>query len=427
MKKNYYLIYNKFFSLFIILIPWQIRYIFFDYKINNQIWEYGRLSIYFNVIILLLALIFYLFNNPYKFKFFFNIKQWSRKSKALFLFLFYLFLISIFSNFFYISLYYFILILLVCIFIFLLKDFNKDKFFKLFLFSGLIQGLFAIYQSYSQKIIANKYLGLAEQIPERLGASVLEIDLYRILRSYGSLPHPNILGGFLFIVILIGIYLWIQFYKENYYNPNDILRNDLFRFIFIIFSIVISTIGLLLTFSRSSILALVISLLVLLIHFLFQKNYLSLQIIFKYFVILLLSFLLVNLWWPNAWISRFDFNNRLEINSIEQRLSSFKQIDLNNNTQLFLGQGLGLNTFFNYSQSQEIYEIQPIHNIFILIISEIGIIGFLLLINLFEKRKYNILSLGFIIGFIIIGLFDHYFWTSWTGLLLSGLLFYRRL
>ena len=201
MKKNYYLIYNKFFSLFIILIPWQIRYIFFDYKINNQIWEYGRLSIYFNVIILLLALIFYLFNNPYKFKFFFNIKQWSRKSKALFLFLFYLFLISIFSNFFYISLYYFILILLVCIFIFLLKDFNKDKFFKLFLFSGLIQGLFAIYQSYSQKIIANKYLGLAEQIPERLGASVLEIDLYRILRSYGSLPHPNILGGFLFIVI----------------------------------------------------------------------------------------------------------------------------------------------------------------------------------------------------------------------------------
>lgn len=418
MKKNYSLIYNILLSLFIILIPWQIRYIFFEYKINDQVSEYGKLGLYFSIIILLLTLIIYLFNNPHKLKRFFDYKRWSSKSKSLFLFLFYLLLISIFSSIYYISLYYFILILLTSIFLFLLKDFDKNKLYNLFLFNGIIQSILAIYQSYTQKIIANKYLGIAEQIPERLGASVLEIDGYRILRSYGSLSHPNILGGFLFITIVIGIYLWIRFYKK--------LRNDLFYFIFIISSITISTIALLLTFSRSSLLALLISLLIVIIFSLFKKDYLSIQIIFKYFIILLLSFFLVNLLWSNFWNSRFNFNNRLEINSIEERVNSFNQIDLNNNSQLFFGQGLGMNTFINYSEDSKAYDIQPIHNIFILILSEIGIIGVLLLINLFNKRKYNILSLFLFTGFIVLGLFDHYLWTSWTGLLLISLLFYKK-
>ena len=98
---------------------------------------------------------------------------------------------------------------------------------------------------------------------------------------------------------------------------------------------------------------------------------------------------------------------------------------LNNNKQLFLGQGLGLNSYLNYSDDLEVYDIQPIHNIFLLILSEIGIIGVLLFINLIEKRKHNILSLGILTGFIILGLFDHYLWTSWTGLLLFSLLFYK--
>ena len=419
MKKKYYLIYKILLYIFIILIPLQTRYIFFDYKIDNQIWEYGRLSIYFNVIILLLSLFFYLLNNPHKLKKFFNIKKWSRKSKALSLFLIYLFLISLFSSLIYISLYYYFLIILVVIFLWLLKDFQKDKFLKLFLCSGLIQGLFTFYQSFSQKVVANKYLGLAEQLPGRLGTSVLEIDGFRLLRAYGSLAHPNILGGFLFFTIIIGIYLWIQFYRKR--------RNNLYYFIFIIASIVITTLGLLLTFSRASLLALLLSLLTIVIFSLFQKDYLARKIVFKYFLILLLSFFVINLWWPQAWSSRFDFNNRLEINSLEERVASFKQIDLNNNKQLFLGQGLGMNTYINYSPELEVYDVQPIHNVFLLILSEIGIVGVLLFINLLEKRKYNILSLGLLIGFITIGLFDHYFWTSWTGLLLLGLLFSKRL
>ena len=86
MKENYYLIYNKLFSLFIILIPWQIRYIFFTAKINNQIWEYGHLSLYLSIVVLLLAALFYLFNNHQKLKRFFSFKTWSRQAKALALF-----------------------------------------------------------------------------------------------------------------------------------------------------------------------------------------------------------------------------------------------------------------------------------------------------------------------------------------------------
>ena len=132
MKEDCYLIYNKLFSLFIILIPWQIRYIFFTAKINNQIWEYGHLSLYLSIVVLLLAALFYLFNNTQKLKRFFAFKTWSRQAKALALFLIYLFLISLFSSLIYISLYYYFLIILVVIFLWLLKDFQKDEFLKLF-------------------------------------------------------------------------------------------------------------------------------------------------------------------------------------------------------------------------------------------------------------------------------------------------------
>ncbi len=78
-------------------------------------------------------------------------------------------------------------------------------------------------------MLANKYFGLAQQNPGNLGVSVLEIDGYRILRSYGSLPHPNILGGFLFVSIIVGIYLWVNFYKKNYYYSKNIKIKNLYN------------------------------------------------------------------------------------------------------------------------------------------------------------------------------------------------------
>jgi hypothetical protein len=71
--------------------------------------------------------------------------------------------------------------------------------------------------------------------------------------------------------------------------------------------------------------------------------------------------------------------------------------------------------------------LQPVHNIFLLVVSEIGLIGFTLSSTLlyffFKDRKW---SLRFVIGLIavfVIGMFDHYLFSLPQGLLLFFLIF----
>ncbi|NMB48140.1 hypothetical protein GYA13_01685 [Candidatus Kuenenbacteria bacterium] len=47
--------------MFIFLLPWQTRWIFRDYQIDGQVFEYGRLSLYgFDIIlIVIMAILLY--------------------------------------------------------------------------------------------------------------------------------------------------------------------------------------------------------------------------------------------------------------------------------------------------------------------------------------------------------------------------------
>ncbi|MBU0581243.1 MAG: hypothetical protein KKA19_08705, partial [Candidatus Margulisbacteria bacterium] len=81
--------------------------------------------------------------------------------------------------------------------------FQLSKVVFTFTLAGLTQSVLAIIQFFSQKIIANKWLGLAEHDPGTLGDLVIETSSGRWLRAYGSFPHPNILAGFLVICLLL--------------------------------------------------------------------------------------------------------------------------------------------------------------------------------------------------------------------------------
>ena len=53
--------------------------------------------------------------------------------------------------------------------------------------------------------------------PSTRGASVVELpDGLRILRPYGTLPHPNILGGFAFVSLLGPASLFLNNRKPGY-------------------------------------------------------------------------------------------------------------------------------------------------------------------------------------------------------------------
>lgn len=415
-------LFQFFLCLFVLLIPWQTRWLFYDWPLSVELWEYGRLSVYASTIVLFVAAIF--FGWSHKKELYFS------RSKFFYVLFIYSVLISFRSPAPAVSFYYLFLIYSAVLFAYLIRFIPKVNVFKVFLLSGSIQGLLAIYQLIVQKVDGSKWLGISEHLPATLGTSVVEFADERMLRAYGSLPHPNVLGGFMLVVIFFGLYLWIDAYK----NTGVGFWQRLFKksypgnLVFVIAALVISTYGILASFSRGAILALLLSLFSLILINIFNRDWLTVTVVTKYLVVFFVVFLSFNTWFPGAWTTRLNMDSRLEQKSVSERVDNFDQLGWDNYKNVFFGQGLGMNTLvaFQKNSDRPVYDVQPIHDIFILMFAELGLIGAFFIINVVRKiiksaDKIDIMSTSLIMGLIIIGFFDHYLWTSWTGWILMAL------
>ena len=67
--------------------------------------------------------------------------------------------------------------------------------------------ILAIAQFMTQTVWASKWLGMAAQSPADLGVSVVQTSTSRFLRAYGGFPHPNILGGWMAVGLIISVWL----------------------------------------------------------------------------------------------------------------------------------------------------------------------------------------------------------------------------
>lgn len=408
------------FSFFILLLPWQIRWIVAEHKVFGQVWEYGRFSLYVSMIVL--AILFVLA----------FIKHQRPENRKIFWFaltLVYLLVVNIFSALPTVSFYLLSYLVGFCCLLFVLyKQEQKLVYISLFA-SGFIQGLLAIWQTIVQKIPAQKFFGLAEHLPETLGVSVVQYDLNRILRAYGAFTHPNILGGFLVLASLAGFWCWLHIYTqakaENWHGPK--IKFLALKLVLVLIALMIVMLGLLFSFSRGAILALCLAVLFLFIKSLMQRQYLKLQVVVKMLLLFLTLIFLVEMIFPGVWRARLTGSGDLEQQSITQRLSGLKQINWHDPKVVLFGQGLGVNTYVNLQEGQMPYEVQPIHNIFLLSLAEIGVVGFILLLNLWRvffwqtwKKLFNV----WLLVFVILGFFDHYLWTAWSGVLMLSLIFY---
>lgn len=410
-----------FYGLLIILLPWQTRWIFFDQKIQGEVWEYGRLGIYASMLTLFLLAVSFACNT--------SLKPYFSKDKFLYISFIYFFIVSIFSPIPQISFYYLLMIFLAILFAYIFRHLPKVFSFSLLLLSGLLQSIFAIYQFSTQSIGANKWLGMASHLPQNLGDSVVEFSGIRILRAYGSFSHPNVLGGFLVLTIFAGIYLWISFYQDRQKEKwqKHLTATKLFYFLFIIASLIISSFALLASFSRSALLALAISLVSFFIISIIKKKWLTTIVVGKYIIFFILMIMVFNILVPNAWQSRIKSEGRLETKSNVERVDSFGHFYWNDWRDVLFGQGLGMNTFVSHQNNidKPIYATQPIHNVFLLALAEIGILGIIFLFGILFKfwgvfKKANNLAKCLFFSFIIIAMFDHYFWTSWSGWLMMA-------
>lgn len=407
--------------IFVFLLPWQIRYIYKYLTLGGNEFEYGKLSLYSSELVLILLIIFLIIYIKQK-------NLFKEKLQKTVLISFGILLIALITFFGHLNqqLYFYGLIklaeaVILCFLISKVKV-NYVRIGIVFVSSIFIHSTLGFYQFFSQNIFASKYLGIAQQISSNGGVSVLEGVFGRLLRAYGGFSHPNIFGGFLVIAILFLLIIYFQ----------KIVDSKLYYKILFWFVLIFIFNTLVLTFSRSSWLALAISLIILLVYAFYKKQALKNTLIIL--IILSLVFCINFVLFNDLFKTRMQQQDRLEIKSNIERLVLKDQALNLLNKHWFLGTGINNYIFTvhkNIDNSLNIWEYQPVHNVYLLIFIELGILGlilyiYLLLYCLYKAFSSNNLS-KFILGLmilviIIINFFDHYFYTYWSGLVITFLI-----
>lgn len=289
-------------------------------------------------------------------------------------------------------------------FLFLGFYFSKQQILKipeivkaLFL-SGVVFSLIGIAQFLLSRT-TNLFYFLGERTFNMATPGIALVNLWGAehLRAYSTFSHPNSLAGFLGVSIL-----FILLSGKLKKSPLNYL------------GIMIILVCLFLSFSISAYLGffLVFS------FFMFSKNkkYFKKILLCTFFLFILLSLLLPIF---SPWIIQTfpnigsNIGQRLDLAFISGKVVSQK---------FWFGEGLG--TFIinipNYQGFYYSWLLQPVHNIFLLVFSELGIVGLLgfcyFLYKIFIKNPLVFLFI------IFTGLTDHYWLTLQQNLLLLSIL-----
>ncbi len=288
--------------------------------------------------------------------------------------------------------------------------------------SGIIQSIVGMVQFATGKSIGIRYLGevVVNETTQYVARTSVGDALF--LRAYGTMQHANILAAFLLIAFVSGTFLLVKNFadgKKNY-KKTTLLAGGLF----------IIACGLTLTFSRSGWIASAIALAAFVGILISSsgKKVVALK------VVTVLFFVAVAVYSIFGWaiLPRASFEK--DEPSVELRVD-----------YLYLGKeivrenpivGVGIGNEILYAKEHGLYgafgimrqqDYQPVHNMPLLMLSEIGFAGsvpfgiFLAVLLSYALRNVRKdISVAWVfsmlVGFFAFSLVDHFFWTMQSGI-----------
>ncbi len=292
---------------------------------------------------------------------------------------------------------------------------RREFAFRALLSGAVVEMVIGFLQFKAQKSIGLLYLGesvFGGLIP---GTATFYFLGQKLVRVPGTFLHPNILGAFLVLSSLIVLY-----YALKSHRFKEVLGWSVFYYGINLF--------LLFTFSRSSIATV---LFFTLIYFLYMRAWSRMQGM-MIVAVWGLIFLTLSLMFGSVLVARFEnsfneysYKHRVVYNEIGTEVVVERPL---------LGAGIG--NFVSYAYQEKLYQArnlntsylyQPIHNLYLLIGSEVGLFGvaffFLFLFFLFRENGRGLVKdgAGFAIvcivsSFLILGFADHYFWDLEQGI-----------
>lgn len=393
--------------LFIILFPSQLALHFwpkysFIYGIRI---DYYSIAFYLTDVIF--AIIFLLwFINSHKI-FLIDIK---RNKKYVYIFAIFLLVNIIFSTSVFLSLFKWVKLieyLLIGYYLYKRKDvYTPNVLFNLLFYPLVFFSLIGLLQVIRSQTFGQLFYIFGERSFSVYtpGIALQNIFGKNILRIYSTFSHPNAFAGYATAVLL--------------YSLSNKKINNLINIIFAVFI----TISVLFSFSLSAL----VSAATVLLFFLIFRKYIFDEKIYK---LLLISYMFLSL-------CLTIYSNTL-INSPGCFTQSFlERLQLANTSGIIFSKhwflGSGLNTFISSEVPILISKggtwlLQPVHNIYLLVLTEIGCFGVFLSFYLFTKliskntKNKNLWFLVAIIFVLTTSLFDHYWFTSQQNLLLLSL------
>ncbi len=277
---------------------------------------------------------------------------------------------------------------------------------------GLFQSVIAVWQFLGQSDVGLRILGESLLSRDMTGiASFFNQHGEKVIRAYGTTPHPNVLAAYLFLSIFCVYFIW--FYKKVRYEYLLWAGYALLFFAFLF------------TFARVAV-------------FLVGMNFIirGLLLTFRYggrpwrgkalkvvWVTGLIILVFAVLYWPEA-ASRLTISGQDEAVQLRMFYNSESLKSLN-----WLGVGTG--NFVNWLMAEDPnlprHLYQPVHNIYLLIFSETGILGisafvaflvflirdFILRTKMERFHHYSVMLI--FSSFLFMGLFDHFLWTIQQG------------
>jgi hypothetical protein len=300
---------------------------------------------------------------------------------------------------------------LIIVYLYMVNHVVKlDTIINVFIASVSFQAAIAMMQYINQGSIGLHFFGEPMIAPETPGIAKMNIDGVNIVRSYGTFQHSNILAGYLLTGIFLTFYRIRQ--KEHLAYPIMILLLA----------------ALVLTFSRSAMLALVVSSLVFIsikdMKMSFKYVFLALSLFVFFVVIFNLEGTIFN---RLLFTDSGSFDERVFYFSIAKKMMYLQPfgVGLGNFT-------LAMPDFTAFKLAP--WDFQPVHNIYMLLINETGFVGFgifatllvLMSVYLFahqnkfksEKPDAGVFILAALVALAVVGLFDHYLVSLYQGQLL---------
>ncbi|MEK7139237.1 MAG: O-antigen ligase family protein, partial [Patescibacteria group bacterium] len=275
--------------------------------------------------------------------------------------------------------------------------------------SATPQAVVGWWQVTAQMVPAAKWLGLAAQWPAVAGTAVVEVGGERWLRAYGAFPHPNMLAIWLALGLVAVIWLATQAKTASQrwlvYGAAMIMVPTLVA-----------------TFSRAGYIAAAVGMLVVLVR-VWQQQRFNRVVGLTVGIMAVMATLSVALWWPIL-TTRVDATSRLEQQSIDQRLVQYDQAS--QLIQRYPIGGVGLSNMTaavvtNLNATPPAWWYQPVHSLYALPVVELGIVGGLLwaiFLVTIAVTRYQSAWVGLGAVLLAAGLFDHFLWSLYPGVMM---------